>query len=80
MANWYEFKVKWCFVCDQGWIEIVKGTRKENLFLQCSECFSQWEGIDELNKKIYKLDEEEAIEPDSKEIIIKGWGRYIIQG
>lgn len=76
--NIYEFKVKWCKVCEQGWVEIVKNKNKENLLLQCSECMSQWDGIEELSIGIFKEDEVEVIKPEVKDIIKQGWVKYII--
>lgn len=78
--NYYEFKVKWCKVCDQGWVEIVKDKENQNLLLQCSECESQWDGMEELSSGIFKKDEVEVIKPERKEIIKKGWVKHITLG
>ncbi|CAM5223552.1 hypothetical protein UACE39S_02409 [Ureibacillus acetophenoni] len=75
----YEFKVKWCKVCDQGWVEIVKDKNNENLLLQCSECMSQWNGITELSSDIFSEDEIEVIKPEIEDIIKKGWAKYIVE-
>ncbi|MBT2688371.1 hypothetical protein J7I93_09270 [Bacillus sp. ISL-47] len=37
------FKVKWCPICDQGWVEIVKDSKTGLLYLLCSECENEWE-------------------------------------
>jgi len=31
--NKYEFKVAWCGLCEQGWIEIVKSKENNHLYL-----------------------------------------------
>ncbi len=77
--NIYEFKVKWCKVCEQGWIEIVKDKSNENLLLQCSECMSQWDSLEDLSSGIFKEDEVEVIKPVVEEIVNQGWVKYIIK-
>jgi len=78
--SYYEFKVKWCRVCDQGWVEIVKDKENQNLLLQCSECESQWKGMEEYTSGIYIEDEVEVIKPEREEIIKKGWVKHIALG
>lgn len=43
MNNNYKNKVKWCVICDQGWVEILKEAKLNKLILCCSECESTWE-------------------------------------
>ncbi|MEK5332834.1 hypothetical protein [Lysinibacillus sp. FSL W8-0992] len=76
--GYYEYKIKWCKVCDQGWIEIVKDEDNNKLLLQCSECMSQWDGINELSEGIFKEDEVNVIVPDFEEIKKLGWDIFII--
>ena len=75
--NRYDYKVKWCDVCNQGWVEIVEGKESEMLLLQCSECESQWDGLKELLEGKFKLDEELVKKPELKKIIQNGWVEYI---
>ncbi|QKS72320.1 hypothetical protein FLK61_37440 [Paenalkalicoccus suaedae] len=74
----YEFKVAWCKLCNQGWIEIVKEKGSEKLLLQCSECVSQWDSVDYISNHIFKEDEVEVIEPTRKEIEKYGWYSYVL--
>ncbi|MGG0658290.1 hypothetical protein [Rummeliibacillus pycnus] len=77
--NNYEFKVKWCKACNQGWVEIVKDKNNEKLLLRCSECMSQWNNIEELSSGIFKEDEVEVVKPEVEVIIKQGWVKYIIK-
>jgi len=43
--NKYEFKVAWCGLCEQGWIEIVKSKENNHLYLQCSECCNEFKDL-----------------------------------
>ena len=36
-------KVKWCPICNQGWVEIVKEIETNKLFCYCWECESEWD-------------------------------------
>ncbi|MFJ7666910.1 hypothetical protein ACIQXI_07365 [Lysinibacillus sp. NPDC097195] len=77
--GYYEYKVKWCVVCDQGWVEIVKEELNSKLLLQCSECFSQWEGMNELLNGLFKEEEVIVIEPNYDDIEKQGWQMYIME-
>lgn len=48
----YENKVKWCPICNQGWVEIVKDISTETLFCCCSECESEWNTPFNIEKKL----------------------------
>jgi hypothetical protein len=76
--NIYEFKVKWCPVCNQGWVEIVKQLNTPHLLLQCSECESQWDGLEALKEGCFKLDEVTVTKPHFEEIKECGWEKYIL--
>ena len=47
----YKYKVSLCYVCNQGWIEIVKEEETNKLFFFCNECESEWENINDVFKK-----------------------------
>lgn len=72
----YENKIKWCPICNQGWIEIVK----EVLFCWCSECESEWDDPENISKESCNNDwiYGQICEADENEISSKGWTKYII--
>jgi len=75
----YEFKVKWCPVCNQGWVEIVQDKVSKTLFLCCTECETEWVQPDEVNVENGTQNRFGLVENPSKDVIeSKGWERYII--
>lgn len=44
----YKYKVKWCPVCNQGWVQIVKEKESGTLFVCCSECETEWSNPEEI--------------------------------
>lgn len=74
----YEYKVEWCYVCDQGWVEIVRHINSHRLLFQCSECMSQWNGIEELKNRKLMKDEVVVTKPQYEEIMKLGWSKLII--
>ncbi len=72
----YEFKVAWCKVCDQGWVAIVKAKGTNQYWVQCSECYSEWDHPLHAQLNIHIR---ETIDPSSEEIQEIGWGEYIIR-
>jgi hypothetical protein len=74
----YDFKVKWCPVCDQGWVGIVKQLNSIHLLLQCSECASQWDGFEALQVGIFMEEEVPVTKPHTEEIKKCGWENYIL--
>ncbi|WP_433958709.1 hypothetical protein [Cytobacillus horneckiae] len=79
MSSNYEYKVKWCPICEQGWIEIMKDIERNRLLLICNECESEWENPRDINFSNSK--EQLSInikKPTHKEIGENGWGKYII--
>ena len=45
-----ENKVKWCPVCEQGWVKIVKEINTDTLYLCCSECEAEWSDPDKIEE------------------------------
>lgn len=45
-----ENKVKWCPVCEQGWVKIVKEINTDKLYLCCSECEAEWSDPDKIEE------------------------------
>lgn len=76
----YENKVKWCPICNQGWVEIVKDISTETLFCCCSECESEWNTPFNIEKKTCNLENKFGFieDPDYDEIEKLGWDKYIL--
>jgi hypothetical protein len=76
----YEYKIKWCPVCDQGWITIVKEKGSENLFLCCDECETEWTNPLDIDVSNGTNDFFGSIEKPSIEDVQKiGWDKYILK-
>ena len=76
----FDFKVKWCPVCNQGWIEIVKDKKSGELFLCCSECETEWSDPSNMTSSTGTHDKFGIIEsPTLEEIQTKGWEKFIIK-
>lgn len=77
----YKFKVGWCPVCNQGWIQIVKDVKTHKLFLLCSECESVWHDPKDIKsaKKAKRINELNITKPTIKEIKEIGWDKYLIK-
>ena len=43
--NHYDCKVKWYPVYHQGWGEIVKDSIKNQMYLYCCECETEWQNF-----------------------------------
>lgn len=72
------FKVKWCPVCNQGWVKIVKDKESGRLFLCCDECESEWLSPDNINS--YNGTQGsfgQIINPSLKEVINIHWDKYL---
>ena len=79
--NDYKYKVAWCKICNQGWLEIVKEKATKKLFICCSECESEWESPEDLNNLEASTQSKYGmIEiPDYDDIVSKGWEKYILE-
>ena len=74
-----KYKVSWCPVCNQGWVEIVKEENTGMLFLCCDECEAEWTNPDEIGipYKGSRFKFGKIIEPSYDEIVDKGWKNCI---
>ncbi|MGE7978342.1 hypothetical protein [Psychrobacillus sp. NPDC093200] len=77
----YENKVAWCPICSQGWIEIVKDTITDELFVLCSECENEWDSPLEITVSNAREEVSENLvsEPTKEEIIQIKWDKYILE-
>ena len=77
----YENKVKWCPICNQGWVEIVKDIESEKLFCCCTECETEWKTPYNIDKKTCNSKNEFGLieDPDFEEIEAIGWDKYILR-
>ncbi len=76
----YKYKVKWCPICNQGWVEIVKDIESGELFCCCSECENEWDEPAIISKESCNGENKygQICDPDESEISLKGWLKYII--
>lgn len=77
----YQYKISWCYVCNQGWIEIVKEKETNKIFFMCNECESEWDSINDLlNKKGNTQDKYgEITTPDEQDIFNNNLDKYILK-
>ncbi|MFF2754430.1 hypothetical protein ACFVR1_11880 [Psychrobacillus sp. NPDC058041] len=76
--NYYKNKVRWCVICNQGWVEIQKEAVSNKLILCCCECESVWENLNDVNNPDKATSTDELlIEPNDNEI--GHWAKYIIE-
>ncbi|WP_147433972.1 hypothetical protein [Planomicrobium sp. Y74] len=75
----YNFKVAWCLVCSQGWVEIVREKETNNLLFLCEECETQWKAITDVwnNKNGIHDDTSFVTAPSLQEIERMGWSDFI---
>ena len=79
MKQKYPFKVNWCKICDQGWVEIVRYSGNDNLFVKCRECDAKWDtplDSNDVNKASLPLDRP-IKRPTTQEVKERGWDKYI---
>ncbi|AKB32387.1 hypothetical protein MSSIH_1697 [Methanosarcina siciliae HI350] len=80
MIDLYQYKVAWCPICNQGWVEIAKDTSSKELFLFCEECESEWDDPLNIKKDTSTRDKYGLVEvPSLAEIQDKKWYEYIIK-
>jgi len=77
----YEHKVKWCPVCNQGWIEIVKDATTATLYCSCFECESEWNTPFEISKKNVNSENSYGLieTPTYDEIKMREWDKFILK-
>lgn len=78
--NYYKNKVKWCPICDQGWVQIFKEKSTKKLVLVCDECFSEWENPEFIARtnSLPSKSNDIILDPTDEEIENKGWATYVI--
>lgn len=77
--NANNYRVAWCPICNQGWIEIVKEEKSGLLYLCCDECEAEWTTPEEIGVwgKGSRCRFGQVITPTQEEVLAKGWGRYV---
>jgi len=75
----YKYKVKFCPVCNQGWVEIVKDYSTGEPLLYCDECYAVWNNPEQIeyNNCIGNAIEILTVEPREIDIKRWGWEKYI---
>lgn len=73
------YRVAWCPVCNQGWVEIVKEEKSGLLYLCCDECEAEWTNPEEIRVcgKGSRCRFGQVVAPALEDIKAKGWERYI---
>lgn len=81
MVRTYDNKVKWCPICNQGWVEIVKEVETNLLFCYCWECESEWDNPADIEKESSNSPEKYGMICDASidEIRERGFEKYIIK-
>ncbi|MEW4286213.1 hypothetical protein [Priestia koreensis] len=77
----FEFKIAWCPICSQGWVEIVKDIETKELYVMCNECENEWDHPLEVktSKARTEINENLVTIPTIEEIQSVDWGKYIIK-
>ena len=80
MFKTYDFKVAWCPLCSQGWVEIVKDVETKQFYVMCEECEDEWDHPTNVNpsKVRTEVNRNRVTTPTSEEIQGIGWDKYII--
>lgn len=72
-------KVKWCPVCNQGWVQLVKNNN-DKIYLCCSECETEWEAPEKIeinNGTQGKFGD--SIDMSMEEVVNIGWDKYLLE-
>ncbi len=79
MTNFGTFKIMWCNVCNQGWVEIVKDNDTNKLFVCCLECETEWDCPKDALEYVSGTHNKygQVSEPIYEEIVNSGWQNYI---
>ncbi|MCT8978799.1 hypothetical protein N4T77_19650 [Clostridium sp. CX1] len=79
MESFGKYRIRWCPICTQGWIEIVKAIDTNELYVCCLECETEWESPkDALDLKVGTHDLYGMVTvPTFEEVCSKGWEKYI---
>lgn len=75
----YKYKIAWCNICNQGWINILKDRETEEIFVSCDECESEWDTPESyLNNDVGRFYTHGlANNPECDEVLELGWNKYI---
>lgn len=80
LNNFYDFKVAWCKICDQGWVTIVKDIVTNQYSVMCEECETEWDHPLHAQLEINsKASEHQVMTPSAEEIQQIEWAEYIIK-
>lgn len=80
MPNNNNHHIAWCPFCNQGWVDIIKDSLTNKLFLLCNECDTLWADPIDLksdNPLVSKI-EIKIEEPSLEEIKESGWNKFLI--
>jgi hypothetical protein len=79
----YVHKVDWHEWCNQGWIEVKKNRKINKIVFKCSECLTEYESYEDINKKANEpsdrdddpiaLTENELLEHGITHLLIREW-------
>jgi hypothetical protein len=73
-----KFKIKWCPVCDQGWVVVAKDKTTKILFCYCLECETEWKQPLDIGVKAGAHNHfGVATEPSVEDIRLLGWDEYL---
>lgn len=75
-----DYHVAWCPFCNQGWVDIIKDSLTNKLFLLCQECDSLWGSpVDvKFDRPVVGRVEIKINEPLPEEIKAIGWNNFLI--
>jgi hypothetical protein len=75
------YKVAWCPICKQGWVEIVKDVVTNELFVMCDECENEWNHPSDVKsfKARTEINDNRVTIPTDEEIQSVNWENYIIK-
>jgi hypothetical protein len=77
----YDNKIKWCPICNQGWVEIVKEIETNILFCFCWECETEWDDPANIENDMCNYPEKygQICTASVDEIRTCGYEKYIIK-
>lgn len=72
-------KIKWCPVCNQGWVQVLVEKQTNAIYLGCSECETEWRNPVEI---IPALGTQGSFGQSriatAEEVTRSGWAQYLI--
>lgn len=81
MSTEQTYKVEWCPICDQGWIEIMQEVESNCYFVMCAECMHEWDKPEDIKTKppVDVANRNILHYPSLEDIKQLGWEQYIIK-